>query len=331
MTVNLIKNSNFNNGSANWGQGGWYSTNTVAFLNSGGYGGGACAKLAVEPSPDPGMTYITQNVLLKAGQQYTLKFKAKRENNIDIWYRVQTSAGLVSSPSLVSQLTPGTYSQVSYPFTAAGTSGQVYSATIILIASSAQGTAWFDDVDLQGEEFKFYNRNGAIQYAQNWCNGHNPLFPDYDNDGNPNASDCANFVSQCMREGGEVPEKFTTNVNSYDIWYFRNANDRTPSWTGAQSLRLFVKYNTAGYPQMPATFLADNQINQLQKGDLVFALNNDGDSKANRTAYHVAMVSRVVGSTVYVYAHSAKKDDEAWGAAAADTIFCKFSDAIQLS
>lgn len=45
-----------------------------------------------------------------------------------------------------------------------------------------------------------YNRSGVISYAQNWCNGHNPAYVDYDNDGSESTSDCANFVSSvCMK------------------------------------------------------------------------------------------------------------------------------------
>lgn len=176
---------------------------------------------------------------------------------------------------------------------------------------------------------KKYDRDGAIAYAKSWWNGHNSAFPDYDNDNNSNTSDCANFVSQCLREGGKVPEKFQTDNNSYDKWYFRSTSDRTPSWTGAQSLRLYVKYNTVGYPRLPATFLSS--ASGLQKGDLVFQLDKkDGASKNDRVAGHVAIVSRLVGSSIYVYAHSAAKNDQLWTPAAADTIFCKFDDYVDL-
>ena len=42
------------------------------------------------------------------------------------------------------------------------------------------------------------------------------------------------------------------------------------------------------------------------------------------------MVSRVVGSTIYVYSHSKPKYDASWGATLEDTILCKLSDTIQL-
>ena len=172
-----------------------------------------------------------------------------------------------------------------------------------------------------------YNRSGAIAYAQQWWNSHNPAYPFYNSDGH---TDCANFVSQCMHEGGEMPMKSTTTGNNYDSWYYYGSGNRSSSWTGAQSLRLFIKYNTVGYPRMGYTFLSNSQVGQLQAGDLVFALNNDGSSKANRTAHHVAIVDRVVGNAIYVYAHSAPKNGQTdtWSYDLSDTILCKFNGTI---
>lgn len=178
-----------------------------------------------------------------------------------------------------------------------------------------------------------YDRDGAVNYAARWWNGHNPQFPDYDNDGNSNTSDCANFVSQCLREGGKMPQKFTADTNAgYDTWYFRSVNDRTSSWTGAQSLRLFIKSNTVGYPRIGFSFLSNSQVGQLEKGDLVFALENKNASKPQRKATHVALVNYVSNGKIYVYAHSSPKNgSQAWGAALDDTILCKLADNIQLS
>lgn len=121
--------------------------------------------------------------------------------------------------------------------------------------------------------------------------------------------------------------KYTTTSGSYDSWYYYSGTNKSGSWAGAQSLRLFIKYNTSGYPRMGYSFLSNSQVSQLQKGDLVFALNGTG-SKSSRTAHHVAMVSSVSGSTIYVYAHSSAKDNQPWGYALADTILCHFDGTI---
>lgn len=92
-----------------------------------------------------------------------------------------------------------------------------------------------------------YDRDGVIEYAQTWCNSHNPDYPFYDGTGGN--TDCANFVSQCMHEGGGVPMKDTAHTSGgYDVWYYYGSGSRSSSWTGHQSLRLFVKYNEVGYP-----------------------------------------------------------------------------------
>lgn len=172
-----------------------------------------------------------------------------------------------------------------------------------------------------------YNRDGAISYAQTWCQSHNPDYPYYD--GTNNNTDCANFVSQCMHEGGEMPMKDTADKsNGYDVWYYYGTGNRSSSWTGAQSLRLFIKYNTVGYPRMGYTFLSNSQVAQLQKGDLVFGLNKDGTSKSTRTAKHVAIVDHVSENNIYVYAHSENRNNEKWGFSLDNTILCHFDGTI---
>lgn len=174
---------------------------------------------------------------------------------------------------------------------------------------------------------KSYNRSAAIQYAQKWALSFNPDYPNFETIGTDN-SDCANFVSQCLLAGGLEMKKGTTR-NDYDEWYYESMSSRSGSWSGAQSLRLYIKYNTVGCPRIGYTFLSNSQVGQLQAGDLVFALEGSGD-KSSRRAHHVAMVSRVEGSTIYVYSHSAAKYDDRWGAELADTILCKLSNTIQL-
>jgi hypothetical protein len=44
----------------------------------------------------------------------------------------------------------------------------------------------------------YYEKNKAIDYAKKWAHKRNPKYHDYSNEG----GDCANFVSQCLIEGG---------------------------------------------------------------------------------------------------------------------------------
>lgn len=169
-----------------------------------------------------------------------------------------------------------------------------------------------------------YNRDGAISYAKKWWDGHNPAYANFDNMDSDN-SDCANFVSQCMHEGGGMPMKFTGG--KFTTWYFRAMGDCSSSWSGAQSLRLFVKNNKTEVPRMPYSFLSNSQVGTLTKGDLVFHLEGSGD-KSLREADHVAMVDHVEGNTIYVYQHSSPKGNQAWAYALKDTILCHFSGSI---
>lgn len=74
-----------------------------------------------------------------------------------------------------------------------------------------------------------------------------------------------------------------TTRNKYDEWYYESMYNHSGSWSGAQSLRLYIKYNTVGCPRIGFTFLSNSQVGRLQKGDLVFGLEGSGD-KSNRRA-----------------------------------------------
>jgi len=63
-----------------------------------------------------------------------------------------------------------------------------------------------------------YNREGAVQYADTYCglaagcgngNKYNPKFRNYMGEG----GDCANFVSQALRHGGNLPVPYFTRVD----------------------------------------------------------------------------------------------------------------------
>lgn len=68
-----------------------------------------------------------------------------------------------------------------------------------------------------------YDRQAAVDYAHRWAYGRNPAFYDFQNLG----GDCTNFASQCLYAGTGI-----MNFTPVFGWYYRSANDRTPSWTG---------------------------------------------------------------------------------------------------
>lgn len=68
-----------------------------------------------------------------------------------------------------------------------------------------------------------YNRRAAVEYAHKWAFGRNPAFYDFSSLG----GDCTNFASQCLYAGTGVMN-FTPELG----WYYIDANNRSPSWTG---------------------------------------------------------------------------------------------------
>lgn len=77
-----------------------------------------------------------------------------------------------------------------------------------------------------GEPCAFLQTTTAVPpvlYAHQWAYGRNPAFYDYENVG----GDCTNFASQCVFAGSGVMN-FTPDFG----WYYIDANQKSPSWTG---------------------------------------------------------------------------------------------------
>ena len=79
-----------------------------------------------------------------------------------------------------------------------------------------------------------YDRFLAGQYAQKFALGRNDKFYDFSSLG----GDCTNFVSQCLYAGvGKMD--YTQNG-----WFYKNLNNRSPSWTGVEELSEYLINNT---------------------------------------------------------------------------------------
>lgn len=101
-----------------------------------------------------------------------------------------------------------------------------------------------------------YDRESAVRYAHKWAYGRNPAYYDYENIG----GDCTNFVSQCIYAGSGV-----MNYSQPLGWFYSNANNKAPAWTGVPYLYNFLtrKKQTIG----PVAELCELQ--ELQPGDIV--------------------------------------------------------------
>ena len=104
-----------------------------------------------------------------------------------------------------------------------------------------------------------YNRNKAAAYAQRWALGRNPAYFDFQRIG----GDCTNFVSQCLYAGSGV-----MNYTPEYGWFYRSANDRTPSWTGVSFLYEFLVNNDSVGPYGSECDSAELRVGDvLQLGD----------------------------------------------------------------
>jgi len=114
---------------------------------------------------------------------------------------------------------------------------QSYVRSRLASKSSKAAITWDND----------YNRQAAVQYAQNWVGQRNTKkWPKYDNYG----GNCQNFVSQCLYNGG-IPMDYTGKYQWK--WYGTAVNNskqtrrgRSSSWSGVEDFLTYSRYNT-GY------------------------------------------------------------------------------------
>ncbi len=109
-----------------------------------------------------------------------------------------------------------------------------------------------------------YDREKAVQYANQWAYRRNPRFYDFSSIG----GDCTNFASQCLYAGGQV-----MNYTPVYGWYYINLNNRAPAWTSVVYFHRFITTNQGVGP-----FGRDVSIEAVEPGDFVqiqFAGNPD--------------------------------------------------------
>ena len=138
-----------------------------------------------------------------------------------------------------------------------------------------------------------YNRRSAVAYAHRWAFRRNPEYYDYEDIG----GDCTNFASQCLYAGSGVMD-FTPDFG----WYYLNANDKAPAWTGVE---YFYRYLTRQTPTPGPT--ADLvRLPQILPGDFVQLSSRDGIY--THTAVVVQVLGRPTFRSVLVASHSYDTD-----------------------
>ena len=143
-------------------------------------------------------------------------------------------------------------------------------------------------------EFVRYNRRAAVAYAHRWAYDRNPIFYSYDNLG----GDCTNFASQCLYAGTGIMN-FTPTFG----WYYRNANDKSPSWTGVS---YFYNFLTEKEIRV-GPFAVETDIRSILPGDFV-QLELDGNDVFDHTPIVVERGEAPTLENTLVAAHSQDTD-----------------------
>lgn len=127
-----------------------------------------------------------------------------------------------------------------------------------------------------------YNRQKVVEYANKWAYKRNPDYYNFDLIG----GDCTNFVSQCIYAGSGV-----MNYNKTYGWYYNNANDKSPSWTGVEFLHNFLVNNQGIGP-------VGKISNKVEIGDVV-QLSFDG-----ATFTHSLIIVAIEKEKIYSASHT---------------------------
>lgn len=104
-----------------------------------------------------------------------------------------------------------------------------------------------------------YNRQAAVAYAHRWAYGRNPIFYDYELIG----GDCTNFASQCLYAGTGIMN-FTPTFG----WYYIDANDKAPAWTGVPYFFNFITRKEQTQGPFGAEIPAE-RLDILMPGDFI--------------------------------------------------------------
>ncbi len=138
-----------------------------------------------------------------------------------------------------------------------------------------------------------YNRQKAVAYAHRWAFERNPKFYDFTAIG----GDCTNFASQVVYAGSGV-----MNFTPVMGWYYRNLNDRSPSWTGVPFFYNFMVGNSGVGP-----FAEETGIDRIMPGDAV-QLSFNGETFAH-TPMVVSVGQVPAYDNILVAAHTFNADN----------------------
>jgi hypothetical protein len=143
----------------------------------------------------------------------------------------------------------------------------------------------------------YYSAAEAVQYAQTYGNSFNASYCNFTDCG----GDCANFVSQCLRDGGHpnAGDWGTYNGTCGAGGCGSSANAAKDTWGNNVLLRNFVINQGRGESKAG--------INDLASGHLV-----NYDWQQNGSMDHIAITSVWVGGVAHVCSHTPAAVDQHW-------------------
>lgn len=112
----------------------------------------------------------------------------------------------------------------------------------ILLSKSNEYNKYFltkEEKKIQLRAISSYNPSGAVNYAKKYLRSTGPNYYNFHGDG----GDCANFISQCLYEGGGLPKrKYDNDKWNNSNWYYDDKGQNFPksysaSWAQASNFK----------------------------------------------------------------------------------------------
>ena len=144
-----------------------------------------------------------------------------------------------------------------------------------------------------------FDRERAVEYARRWALDRNPEYYNFEDIG----GDCTNYISQILLAGGCKMDK--TPIYG---WYYNNANDKSPSWTGVEQL-----YSYLMREKDRGIIAAEIDLHEVEAGDIA-QLSFNGKN-FQHTPFIISVKRSQSGEVAYggikICAHSYDSDDRA--------------------
>lgn len=133
-----------------------------------------------------------------------------------------------------------------------------------------------------------YDRQIALDYAEQWALSRNPKYLNFDGMG----GDCTNFVSQCLYAGCGIMN-YTPQVG----WFYISSANRAAAWTGVKYLHQFLIRN-ASNQNSPGPYAEETDSTKMEIGDIIQLGDNSGHF------YHSLIVTGEDSSGLLVSTHT---------------------------